>query len=139
MIVGFTGTRKGMTGSQTSVVTKALRKASEVHHGDCIGADEQCHVICQELDIPIVIHPPEEERLRAFCEGAARVEPPRPYLVRDRIIVDKCQLLLACPSENDEPGIARGQGTWSTVRYARRTGRLFRIVWPDMEWLDPLL
>ena len=42
-------------------------------------------------DVPVVIYPPEEDRLRAFCSGAIRVEPPRPFLVRNRIIVDACR------------------------------------------------
>lgn len=131
MIVGFTGTREGMTQVQLSTVTRLLLKADEAHHGDCVGADEQFHAICLELEIPVVLHPPEEERLRAFCPDAIRIEPPRPYLVRNRIIVDLCDMLVAAPKEDEEPEPQRGQGTWSTVRYARRSVKPFRIVWPN--------
>lgn len=135
MIIGFTGTRRGMTHEQRSIVMTLLKKAKEAHHGDCIGADEQFHDLCRILSVPVVVHPPEDERLRAFCPNPARIEPPRPYLVRDRIIVDRCDLLIATPKEGYEPAPQRGQGTWSTVRYARRSGQRFRVVWPEgMKW-----
>jgi len=133
MIVGFTGTRKGMTDSQKLALRIFFsdHDVEEGHHGDCIGSDEEFHEICQEYGVGVVLHPPDDDRLRAFCEGALRVEPPRPFLVRNRIITDVCGILLAAPKETDEPMPARGQGTWSTVRYARRSGATFRIVWPE--------
>lgn len=134
MIVGYTGSRKGMTGNQAAVVARILLKATEGHHGDCIGGDEQFHDICMQFEVPVVIHPPEDDKLRAFCEGAKLVMPPRPFLVRNRIIVDTTELLVATPKEEYEPDPARGQGTWSTVRYARRSNRPFRVVWPDGVW-----
>jgi hypothetical protein len=137
MIIGFTGSRKGMTGDQSVVVARLLLKATEAHHGDCIGADEQFHDLCLALEIPIVIHPPEDDTYRAFCEGAIRVEPPRPFLVRNKDIVNSSELLVATPKEDYEPDVARGQGTWSTVRYARRSSKDFRVVWPEGEWWVP--
>ena len=83
MIVGFTGSRVGMTGPQSAIVLKLLAKAAEAHHGDCVGADEQFHELCRIAGVPVVIHPPDDDKLRAFCEGAIRVEAPRPYLVRN--------------------------------------------------------
>ena len=46
MIIGFTGSRKGMTGEQAAVVMRLLLSATEGHHGDCVGADEQFHEMC---------------------------------------------------------------------------------------------
>ena len=123
-----------MTGDQAAVVTRLLLKATEGHHGDCVGADEQFHSICVQLGIPVVIHPPEKDTYRAFCDGAIRVEKPRPYLVRNNIIVDTTELLVATPKEDREPPIQRGQGTWSAIRYARRSRKPFRVVWPDGVW-----
>jgi hypothetical protein len=43
MIIGFTGTRYGMTDKQKSSLQSILSKLetiTEVHHGDCIGAEE---------------------------------------------------------------------------------------------------
>jgi predicted Rossmann fold nucleotide-binding protein DprA/Smf involved in DNA uptake len=52
-----------------------------------------------------------------------------PPLVRNRIIVDGCDVLLAAPSgaERDNPR----SGTWMTVRYARKRRKRIVIVWPD--------
>jgi hypothetical protein len=101
------------------------------HHGDCIGADEEFHYLCIQHDIAVTIHPPEDPRLRAFCPGALYMLPPRPYLVRNREIVNSVNVMIAAPKETEEPMTARGQGTWSTVRYARKAERLLRIVWPE--------
>ena len=53
--------------------------------------------------VAVIIHPPEDPKLRAFCKGAERTEPERPYLVRNHIIVDRCEMLLAAPKELEEP------------------------------------
>ena len=102
--------------------------SGKAHHGDCEGGDAQFHELCKMAGVAVVIHPPEDPKLRAFCKGAERTEPERPYLVRNHIIVDCCEMLLAAPKELEEPPARRGQGTWSTVRYARRAGRDLRIV-----------
>jgi hypothetical protein len=135
MIIGYTGTRQGMTIQQVEVIRVffSTNSIEEAHHGDCIGGDEEFHNICKEYGVPIVIHPPDDDRLRAFCQGAMRVEEPKPFLVRNQCIVNASDLLLATPKEEFEPDPMRGQGTWSTVRYARRTSRLFRIIWPEGE------
>jgi hypothetical protein len=39
-------------------------------------------------------------------------------------------MLLATPNERYEPAVARGQGTWATVRYARTKGKPIIIIWP---------
>jgi hypothetical protein len=132
MIVGFTGSRKGMTGHQAARVLDLLLKIKpkEGHHGDCIGSDAQFHDLCRMAEVAVVLHPPDNPKLRAFCKGAIREEEPLPYLDRNHIIVDECDLLLATPKEREEPMAARGQGTWSTIRYARRSDHRLRIVWP---------
>ena len=133
LVIGFTGSRRGMTGHQAARVLELLLKFKPIegHHGDCVGADAQFHELCQMAKVAVVIHPPEDPTYRAFCTGALRVEPERPYLERNHIIVDTCKLLLATPKEDVEPLAGRGQGTWSTVRYARRAQRRMRIVWPE--------
>jgi hypothetical protein len=132
VIVGFTGTRKGLCGGQSAKILEFLIKnhVTEAHHGDCEGGDAQFHELCKMAGVAIIIHPPQDPKLRAFCKGADEIEPERPYLVRNHIIVDRCETLLAAPKELEEPEPGRGQGTWSTVRYARRSGRNLRIVWP---------
>jgi hypothetical protein len=133
IILGFTGTREGMTAYQKNAIRQMLLDVNVLygHHGDCIGGDEEFHYLCHEHGIPLIIHPPEDPRLRAFCPDAYRIEEPRPFLERNRIIVNSVNLLVAAPKEDYEPMAGRGQGTWSTVRYARQVGRLLRIVWPE--------
>jgi hypothetical protein len=135
MIIGFSGTREGLTAAQKKVIDVFFcdNHVSEAHHGDCIGGDEDFHELCRKHGIPVVLHPPEDWRLRAFCQGAVREEQPYPYLTRNQHIVNATDLLLAAPKEEYEPDAMRGQGTWSTVRYARRSLRPMRLVWPEGE------
>lgn len=132
MIVGFTGTRAGMTTPQKRRVEALLRTSNvtEAHHGDCIGADDDFHDICLKLGVPVIIHPPKDSKYRAWCEGATYVFPPKDYLVRNKDIVNACRFLIACPKEVKEPPPLRGQGTWSTVRYGRNLYREVSVVWP---------
>lgn len=118
-----------MTESQKSGLKEILEGAVEIisllppswiefHHGDCVGADKEAHEIADALGLTIIIHPPEDEKKRAFCGRNKSFEhrPPKPYLTRNREIVDECQQLLACPSQLSE--ITRS-GTWMTIRYSR--------------------
>lgn len=74
--IGFTGTRRGMTSKQRETIYKVLLKnaVSEVHHGDCIGADADMHELVsayrQNAAFPrLIIHPPTLQGQRAFCRG----------------------------------------------------------------------
>lgn len=51
-----------------------------------------------------------------------------PYLQRNKVIVDRCGVLVAAPGEAQEQ---LRSGTWSTIRYARRVGRPVIMVLPD--------
>ena len=135
MIVGFTGTEHGMNTRQQEEVRNFFRRYShkscpfpitEVHHGDCVGADEQFHNIAKELGIYIVVHPPSNKRLRAFCD-ADEVRRPYAYLTRNRHIVDACDRLIATPYELVE--VVRS-GTWATIRYARKIRKPHGIIYP---------
>lgn len=133
MKVGFTGTRKGMTPEQRRFAENLLRSlhAEEVHHGDCQGADEEFHNLATDLGIRTVLHPPINPSKRARCV-ADEVRPVRDYLIRNRNIVRETGVLIACPHEDREPPPARGQGTWSTIRYARDIlGRTVHVIWPS--------
>lgn len=99
----------------------------EFHHGDCVGADEQAHSIATNLVENVVIHPPINDNLRAFCE-AKTILPKRDYLDRNRDIVDACDLLVAAPRSRYE--IMRS-GTWATIRYARKRNKKIFIIWPE--------
>lgn len=124
--VGFTGTRHGMTAAQKATVWELLRydEVTEVHHGDCVGADGDFHDICHGK-WPVIIHPPLDPKLRAWCDGDRL--PEKHYLERNRDIVAACDWLIATPKEARDTG----GGTWYTIKRAIDTGRLVTIVWPD--------
>jgi len=132
MIIGFTGTSRGMTPPQFDTVFVDLLfkfKPLELHHGDCEGADKQAHFMAVRLNARIVIHPPDNDKKRAFCSGADVMCLPLPYLVRNREIVKAgIQGLIATPRWFEEE---LRSGTWATVRYARKIKRHIWIVWPD--------
>jgi hypothetical protein len=128
MIVGFTGTRHGMTAAQFWVVCEVLSgllPIAEVHHGDCVGADADFHRAAACLTVHA--HPPTDERLRAFCDADV-VHEARPYLARDADIVAASTVLIACPGERQEQ---RRSGTWATVRMARKAGKPVVLIYSD--------
>ena len=134
--VGFTGTRKGLSEYQKEMLQHILKKYGTVfHHGDCIGADEQFHVLAESelptdlLDTNIIVHPPDNDKYRAFssCLSKGTILLPKPYLERNKDIVDACDLLIACPNPKDEINKQRS-GTWSTIRYAKKQGKDIIII-----------
>ena len=128
--VGFTGTRAGMTNAQWREVLGWLgdMKPGVLHHGDCQGADSQAHDLARELGWRIVIHPPADARLRAFCDGDES-RWPKPYLDRDRDIVNETSVMIAAPATAVRVDGTRS-GTWYTVGYAQRRGNPVRIALP---------
>jgi len=129
MIVGFTGTRNGMTKQQEMIVFAYLAKLkpSTVLHGDCIGSDADFHKICMELGLVIEIYP-SNLKTRAYCSGATRVYPPDDPLHRNRVIVDRADVMLATPKGYKEE---LRSGTWAAIRYAQRQVKKLYIIWPD--------
>jgi hypothetical protein len=126
MKIGFTGTRKGMTSAQRDVIEELLveYQPTEVHHGDCIGADAQFDGIAKKLKICRVIHPPDRAIYRAFCKGEV-VLPERPYLDRNYDIVNTVDIMIACPAGTQE---ILQSGTWSTVRCARTCLSISKLI-----------
>lgn len=129
MRVGFTGTRIELTFKQVDAldgVLAAVEGPAELHHGDCVGADAWAARRAAAFRYRVVSHPPTENGYRAWIP-ATEMREPKPYLERNRAIVDETERLIAVP---DGPERVRS-GTWSTVRYARRLGRSITIIWPD--------
>ena len=133
-ILGFTGTQQGMTFEQKCKIRDLIPafEAAEAHHGDCIGSDADFHHICMvENGLHVAGHPGldgfGQSPKRAYCEVNVSW-PPAPYLERNRIIVDVCNVLLATPAGMTEE---RRSGTWSTIRYAISTSTNVIIVYPN--------
>ncbi len=127
--VGFTGTSKGTTYAQRVELRRlcdALPRPLEVHHGDCLEADEDFHA-CFGPDVKIVVHPPSNPRMRAFLRGDVNMLEDD-YIARNHYIVDQVEWVFATPREQGE--VVRS-GTWSTVRYARKRRMSHTIIYPD--------
>jgi hypothetical protein len=75
MRLGVTGSSHGTTLEQDRAIWRLMSHvaATELHHGDCVGADEVFHNAAIGTRIPlsphevIIIHPPADPRKRAFC------------------------------------------------------------------------
>src|SRR5262245_31983566 len=115
MIIGFTGTRHGMTPAQQWSLEETLLNygCTVLHHGDCVGADAQADALARSMQIARVVHPPLVNRYRAFVQPGptCTVLEPRPYLTRNRAIVEAAALLIAAPQTLGEQ---RRSGTWAT-------------------------
>ena len=99
---------------------------TEFHHGDCVGADAEAHLIVQNSfpNAKIVVHPPKEQIARAYCVGN-ELRAQFDYLERDKHIVEECEFLFAAPLRTQEQ--ARS-GTWATIRHARHISRLHVVL-----------
>lgn len=131
--IGFTGTRNRnqIDPARLRALDAMLLKfgaADRVrfHHGDCLGMDAYAHEMAVGLSFRIEIHPPSDGKHRAHCDWhfsspGLIVHPERPYLERNRAIVDACSVLIAVPRDPNKERLR--SGTWATVRYARKIGQ----------------
>lgn len=128
MILGVTGSRFGWKPQQSNWVPSIfdLWTITEMHHGDCVGVDAEMHHQCKIRNIPIVIHPPQKEELRAFCEGYKLMLVAKSHFARNRDIVDFSELILAIPSHMNR----KSGGTWYTANYAINKEKRLIILLP---------
>jgi len=143
--LGITGSRKGCTAPQYDRLRRLLRDHAEcfneLHHGACVGADEQAVLLARELKLPvrIVAYPANFSPASGLVsldaiEASDEVKRAADPLARNRDIVDATSALIACP---DTAAPARS-GTWSTIRYARCRDKLVVIIDPEgtVSWED---
>ena len=126
MIIGFTGTRLGMSLSQRAQFNRVFPVlcnfvTSEFHHGGAYGADtEAWHMVLAFGMSPEYIH-------WHPCPGVVATEETLTHhwhevllpLRRNKEIVNESAILIAAPSRNEEE---LWSGTWATIRYARTKG-----------------
>ena len=126
---GFTGSQKDMSVAQQEWLVGLLASRHSIHHGACIGSDETVHDIATRLGMKVVVHPPTDrtKMMLLISRVPLQILPPRPYLQRNRDIVDACELLLATPNSDER----LRSGTWATVRYAVKVGKPVLICYPD--------
>ena len=134
-IVGFTGSRAGMTAAQRQRVTALLRELIARHasealcglHGDCLGADADFDAVCKQLAVRVLIRPATIVAMRAGCDSEVIAPPKRP-LARNRDIVADSQVLIACPRG---PVEVLRSGVWATIRAMRKKGGPLHVIAPD--------
>jgi hypothetical protein len=129
--IGVTGTRKGANEAQLGRVFAFLSMFRHtpnmvLHHGDCVGVDEQVAGLARSIGYRIVGHPPDKNEFRAYFPSD-EVRQPFPYLIRNRHIIDECQTLIAVPRETVEQ---LRSGTWATIRFARSVEKPIKMVMP---------
>jgi hypothetical protein len=140
--VGITGTRNGINDIQKENVYRFLKGLSihyyyrYLHHGDCIGADVQVAEMAYQRGFTIVCHPPEIKDLRGYFKSDI-YEKPKSYFARNRDIVNKSDILLVLPYENEHQPTG---GTWYTFDYAKKQNKKICIFYPNgtTERLDVL-
>lgn len=120
MIISFIGAPGGMNAYQKTSVERLLKmfEPTEVHHGDCLGADEEFHNIATRLNLYTASHPQKDEELKANCM-ANHINLAKSKERANRDLVKVCELLLAAP---DVPE-GHFDPTWMVIRTAKRTGR----------------
>lgn len=149
MIIGFTGTREGLTNQQLGWLVTTFETGkqdgtlAEVHHGGCVGADAAVHAQAIELEIPIHVWPPINPKYLAVETLAPHplvtVHRGMQYLDRDRQIVGATYGLVALPKHNEQPERMLWGGTWYTVDFAERMNKPVIICYPKgrVEQRDP--
>lgn len=140
-IIGFTGTREGMNEFQKNSIWRLLKdyNGEEFHHGCCKGADVEAHDMAVKLDYRMWVHPgrpwnkkycPVGENWTNLSGNLLSIDnPPKPYLHRNRVIVDVSDRIYATPKQLENK-FHRG-GTWFTINYAMSKGKEIIIVFPD--------
>ena len=139
MIVGFTGTRDGLTVLQKKALLNQLNSMDieQALHGDCIGADYDFHrLVASNIEYATIsIYPPVNPTHRANCHlidlttnVCVQVLKEGEYIARNHNIVDDCDMLIACPKDGVE---VMRSGTWATIRYAKKMKKAVCIIYSD--------
>jgi hypothetical protein len=143
-VVGFTGTRKGMTPQQLKAFESVLVTLDprEFHHGACVGADADAVRICRRACPRTAIvawpgtsqHAPQQTEHKNLSVEARNVSdtvhPAQPFKKRNQQIVDAADRMIAAPIDRPFPP---GSGTRMTTEMALKDGVPVTVVWPDGE------
>lgn len=132
MKIGFTGTRIGMTDWQRRAFLRLLEHYSrqdihldgiEILHGCCVGSDAQVHELALKVGCPVHGYPADHPLRDLTLDGFATLAEPAAPLDRNRVIVERSDLMIAAPAS----GNIRG-GTWRTIRLAVELGKLVHVL-----------
>ncbi len=134
--LGITASRNGITEKQKEAFLDWLKEQDidMVHHGCCIGGDEEIHDIIREFNEEILIfgHPAiVASKYKSDCKCDIWWVIKKP-LDRNHDIVNSSEIMAAFPAG---PEIIRS-GTWATIRYTKKMYKKLYIFWPDGEVYD---
>lgn len=121
-----------MRDMQKAIVSDLLvsRVPGWLHHGVCVGADEEAHAIAKSLGLLLAGHPPKNSHRRSWkCTDFDQLYAAKDYIPRNHDIVDLTEELIAAPAADE--GHSLRSGTWSTIRYARQKRKMVTIVYAD--------
>jgi len=130
LIIGFTGTRSGMSDKQKKEVAAELEELGcndpdvlyTILHGGCIGADIDFHDMCslarKEVFPGHSAKDPSDMKHRGEYPRADVIHDSQTHFKRNRDIVDRCDILIATPYNDNQEG-----GTWYTINYALKKGK----------------
>lgn len=134
MIIGFTGTRqieriskerlKKLYGILISYSIDNEDDSLEAVHGCATGADTHFHNLCAKEHIRITGRPSFNSNMD--LDNFTNLYYPYSPLIRNKHIVDDCDVLLALPINPDVEELR--SGTWSTIRYARKLKKKVIII-----------
>ena len=137
--IGLAATCEGLSLVQAHELGKILtvlrqRGAVELHHGVCIGGDDQANTLAHEAGYRTVGHPLVNGR---YCDHTDCDEYRRP-LHRDSfddVIVRETDLLLAFPRTDAEQYV--NSNVWLTIRRAGKRGMPRLVVLPGgVVWMN---
>jgi|19_taG_2_1085344.scaffolds.fasta_scaffold00062_32 hypothetical protein len=134
--IGFTGTQSGITEGQFINLSRILHILSrkgkvEVHHGMCIGADHEFHIMIRSIlgsEAEIHGHPCNIYDKQAKIIDIDVMHPIMKPLKRNKIIAKSSDQIIVCPKESEEQ---LRSGTWATYRYAQQANKEITLIKPD--------
>lgn len=130
MQIGMTGTREGLSSEQTLYALHEIpwHVVTELHSGDCVGADATLHSIAKHNNTLSIGHPPSNNEHRAYCDFDLTNET-KGCLARNREIVHSSDHIYGFPpTEKSGKG-----GTWYTIKYAIQMGKPITVIAPSGE------
>ena len=138
--IGFTGSRNGPTELSMATFNRIINrlKPDVFRHGACRGWDAAAVKVIHELfpKCEIIAYPGRGaqdgisrlDRDRESIDLSNIVKPEKSHLARNRDIVrDSCKII-GCPPTMDHQNHG---GTWFTIDYANKNGKLGVIIGPD--------
>jgi hypothetical protein len=146
MILGFTGTRRGLSKTQLSLLPRVIATLPDIvlHGGEAHTDSEFDAWLFREMDLryacrvevyPARFHEADRrswalwvQRQGGDPETPRLIHPGEKPLRRNAIIAERCDALLACPGEMIEQ---LRSGTWATIRYARVKRKPITILYPN--------